>query len=78
MREISIRLTSLQDVKAFVDASIENLCDVEVLNGEQEIDARSIKDVLSLNLKQPLRVVLLGAKAEVDAFCRCVSNMIVA
>ncbi len=78
MREISIRLTSLQDVKAFVDASIENMCEVEVLNGDQAVDARSIKDVLDLDLKQPLQVVLLGAQAEVDAFCQCVSSMIVA
>ncbi len=78
MREISIRLTSLEDVKAFVDAAIDIDCAVEVVEGEQAVDARSITEVLNLDLKQPLQVAVIGAASEVAAFCSSVSRLIVA
>ncbi len=77
MREISVRLTSLEDVKAFVDAATAVECDVEVVDGDRSANARSIKDMFDLNLKRTLQVAIIGSQAAVEAFCDTVSKMIV-
>lgn len=77
MREISIRLTSLTDVKDFVDAASAVECDVEVIDGERAVNARSISDIFDLDFKRPLQVAIIGATETVDRFCRSVERMIV-
>jgi phosphotransferase system HPr-like phosphotransfer protein len=77
MQEISVRLTSLDDVKAFVDAATAVDCQVEVIDGDLSVNARSIKDILDLNLHRPLRVAIIGATSAVESFCTTVSHMIV-
>ena len=77
MREISIRLTSPTDVKEFVSAASNVECDVEVIDGERAVNARSINDMFDLDFKRPLQVAIIGAKEAVESFCRSVERMIV-
>lgn len=77
MREISVRLTSLTDVKEFVDAASAVECDVEVIDGERAVNARSISEIFDLDFKHPLQVAIIGAREAVESFCRSVERMIV-
>lgn len=75
MREISVCLTSLSDVKDFVDAASAVECDVEVIDGERAVNARSISEVFDLDFRRPLQVAIIGAQDAVERFCRSVEKM---
>ncbi len=77
MREVSVRLASLEDVKEFVDAATAVECEVEVVDGERSVNARSINDMFNLNLRRPLQVAVIGPSAAVETFCQTVERMII-
>ncbi len=58
MTTMKIRLSTINDVKDFVNAV--TLCDydVDLVSGKYVIDAKSIMGILSLDLAQPVNMVV--------------------
>ena len=58
MTTVKIRLGTINDVKEFVNAV--TLCDfdVDLVSGKYVIDAKSIMGILSLDLAQPVTMVV--------------------
>lgn len=58
MTAVKIRLSTINDVKDFVNAV--TLCDYEVdlVSGRYAIDAKSIMGIFSLDLSQPVEMLI--------------------
>ena len=63
-----VALSSIDDVKHFVDAASRCPCEVDVLSGRYVINAKSIMGLFSLDLSQPVQVEVHGADAQRGAF----------
>ena len=63
-----VALTSIDDVKHFVDAASRCPCEVDVLSGRYVINAKSIMGLFSLDLSQPVQVEVHGTDAQRGAF----------
>ena len=57
MKEIYIKLTSVQDIRDFVNIVILSDYDVDLVQGRYVIDAKSIMGIFSLDLLSPIKVV---------------------
>ena len=68
MSEFLITLSSIDDVRQFVNASTRCTCEVDVLSGRYVVDAKSIMGLFSLDLSQPVKVEVHGSAAERAAF----------
>ncbi|MCC8052120.1 MAG: HPr family phosphocarrier protein [Clostridiales bacterium] len=66
MRKRRIRLRTVEDVREFVQAADRCSFDVDILNGETKIDAKSIMGVMSLDLTRELVVISEGEDAELE------------
>lgn len=58
MTAVTIRLNTINDVKDFVNAV--TLCDydVDLVSGRYAIDAKSIMGIFSLDLSQPVKMLI--------------------
>lgn len=63
-----VALSSIDDVKHFVDAASRCPCEVDVLSGRYVINAKSIMGLFSLDLSQPVQVEVHGTDAQRGAF----------
>lgn len=55
---MEIKLNTIEDVKNFTSLCTKhNKCDIDVKQGRQTIDGKSILGVFSLNLMEPLYVI---------------------
>ena len=61
MKEINIKLTNVQDIRAFVNEVILVDYEVDLVQGRYVIDAKSIVGIFSLDLLSP---ILLKAHTE--------------
>ncbi len=61
-----IRLKTVDDVRVFVQAADRCSFDVNILNDETKIDAKSIMGVMSLDLTRALVVICEGEDAELE------------
>ena len=68
MSEFLITLSSIDDVRQFVNAATRCTCEVDVLSGRYVVDAKSIMGLFSLDLSQPVKVEVHGSDAERAAF----------
>ena len=68
MSTFFVSLSSIDDVKAFVDAANHCPCEVDVRSGRYLVNAKSIMGLFSLDLAKPVEVEVLGTDAETDAF----------
>ena len=57
MKETSIVLSSVQDIRNFVNEVILVDYDVDLVQGRYTIDAKSIMGIFSLNLRSPITLV---------------------
>lgn len=75
MTNVKIKLDAITDVKEFVNAV--TLCDydVDLVSGRYAIDAKSIMGIFSLDLSQPVDVVV--HTDECGAFLERISRFIV-
>ena len=64
MSEFFVSLSSIEDVRQFVNAATCCPCEVDVLSGRYVIDAKSIMGIFSLDLSRPID---LNIHAEGDA-----------
>ena len=54
MKEIKIKLTNVQDIRAFVNEVILVDYEVDLVQGRYVIDAKSIMGIFSLDLLSPI------------------------
>lgn len=64
--EFSVLLTSVADVKAFVDAATVYPYDVDVQGGRYLVNGKSIMGLFSIDLSHPVEVRLHQAGPEAD------------
>ena len=70
MPEFYVSLSSIEDVRQFVNAATRCPCEVDVLSGRYVVDGKSIMGLFSLDLSQPVKVEVRGAEEEREAFLR--------
>ncbi|MBC5738440.1 MULTISPECIES: HPr family phosphocarrier protein [Oscillospiraceae] len=68
MQTFFVSLSSISDVKKFVDAATRCACEVDVLSGRYVINAKSIMGLFSLDLAKSVKVEFHGSDADADAF----------
>jgi phosphotransferase system HPr-like phosphotransfer protein len=64
MKETSIMLSNVQDIRNFVNEVILVDYDVDLVQGRYTIDAKSIMGIFSLNLRSPITLVAHTDNAE--------------
>ena len=57
MKEIKIKLASVQDIREFVNVVILADYEVDLVQGRYTIDAKSIMGIFSLDLLSPISLV---------------------
>ena len=57
MKEIKIKLASVQDIREFVNVVILADYEVDLVQGRYTIDAKSIMGIFSLDLLSPINLV---------------------
>ncbi len=77
MTSFSILLTSVGNVKEFVEAASRQRCDVDVLAGRYVVDGKSIMGLFSINLSGPVTVQVHGTEQEAAALKADVAALVV-
>ena len=53
-----VMLNSINDVKTFVNAAARCPYDIDVVSGKYKIDGKSLMGIFSLNLDNPIEIVI--------------------
>ena len=77
MQTFFVSLSSISDVKKFVDAATRCACEVDVLSGRYVINAKSIMGLFGLDLNAPIVMRTEGEGEELAAFLKEVGKYIV-
>ena len=64
MKTFNILLSSINDIKAFVNIVIRYEFDVDLTSGRYVVDAKSIMGIFSLDLSKPIKVDVHSEDAE--------------
>lgn len=56
MKSYMILLTSIDDVKRFVNAAASLVCEADLSSGRYIVDAKSIMGIFSLDLSRPIKL----------------------
>jgi len=54
MKEVNIRLDTVNDVKIFVSTATKYSCNFDIISDRYIVDAKSIMGIFSLDLSKPL------------------------
>ncbi|MDR3207267.1 MAG: HPr family phosphocarrier protein [Oscillospiraceae bacterium] len=68
MKIFHVQLTSISDVKQFVNAACDQPFDIDIMAGRYIIDAKSIMGIFSLDLGKPIRVEIHGTDEDAADF----------
>ena len=77
MYNFKITLSSINEVKSFVNAACSQMCDIDIISGRYVIDAKSIMGIFSIDLTKPVTVSVNGTEEEYNAFRELVKDIIV-
>ena len=75
MKQAKIQLTSIQDVRDFVNLMASQTMDVDLTSGRYTVDAKSIMGIFSLDLLQP--IVLTAHSDDCDALIDAIKPFVV-
>lgn len=75
MKQAIIRLTSIQDVRDFVNLMTSQTMDVDLTSGRYTVDAKSIMGIFSLDLLQP--IVLTAHGDDCDELMQAIEKFVV-
>ncbi len=64
MNNVMIRLSSIQDVRSFVDTVTKYNMDIDLSSGRYVVDAKSIMGIFSLDLLNPIKLSAQTDKEE--------------
>ena len=56
MKKLTVMLTSINDVKNFVNTVSKYDCEIDLISGRYVVDAKSIMGIFSLDLSKPIDV----------------------
>ena len=73
-----IMLSSINDVKVFVNAANDQPCDIDIVSGRYVIDAKSIMGIFSIDLAKAITVEVHGTQSDIVNFQEAVKAFIVA
>lgn len=68
MADFAVSLTSVDQVKQFVDAASRCSCEVDVCCGRYVVNAKSIMGLFSLDLSGPVEVAVQGSQEQRENF----------
>ena len=77
MTTFPVQLTSVSDIKAFVDAANRLDCDVDVACGRYLVNGKSIMGLFSIDLSTPVQVQVHGSQAQSDIFRSAIETFLV-
>lgn len=77
MNTFHVSLTSINDVKNFVNAACSQMCEIDLISGRYIIDAKSIMGIFSIDLAKPIKVEVHGTEEDAKAFREKVKDYIV-
>ncbi len=60
MTSVEIKLTSIQDIRTFVDTVTKYGMDIDLSSGRYVVDAKSIMGIFSLDLMNPITLTAHG------------------
>lgn len=63
-----IKLKTVDDVKDFVSASLSSNVNVALRSGRYCVDAKSIMGIFSLNLSEPITLVVECKSSNIDSY----------
>lgn len=75
MKEIQIMLSSVENIRSFVNEVILTNYDVDLMQGRYTIDAKSIMGIFSLNLRSP--ITLIAHTDDADEFFSRIDQFVV-
>lgn len=58
MKKCTIQLSSIQDVREFVDIVTKHDVEIDLTSGRYIVDAKSIMGIFSLDLMQPIGMMI--------------------
>jgi len=77
MKSFKISLSSINEVKDFVNAAGRQMCDIDIVSGRYVIDAKSIMGIFSIDLTKPVTVNVDGTEEQYLAFREAVKDIVV-
>lgn len=78
MREVTIKLEAINDVKNFVSAVTKFECDFDIAADRYVVDAKSIMGIFSLDLSKPLTLQInTDDEKEIGDVLKAISAVIV-
>lgn len=75
MKEFKINLSTIQNVKEFVNTVSRFDFDVDLISGRYSVDAKSIMGIFSLELSKPLTMRVMST--DCDEFISLIQKFIV-
>ncbi|MBO5408544.1 MAG: HPr family phosphocarrier protein [Clostridia bacterium] len=64
MKTFNIQLTSINDVKIFVNTVNKYTFDIDLTSGRYVVDAKSIMGIFSLDLAKPIKIEIFDDNCE--------------
>ena len=64
MKELNIKLSTIDDVKSFVNAVTRFSGDADLSSGRYVVDAKSIMSIFSLDLANPIKLTIVEGNAD--------------
>lgn len=64
MKEVNIKLSTIDDVKSFVNAVTRFSGDADLSSGRYVVDAKSIMGIFSLDLASPIKLTVVEGNAD--------------
>ena len=64
MKNVNIKLSTIEDVKSFVNAVTLYSGDADLTGGRYVVDAKSIMGIFSLDLSNPITLTVHGDNAD--------------
>ena len=78
MKNVTIKLETINDVKNFVSAVTTFECDFDIVADRYVVDAKSIMGIFSLDLSKPLDLhINTDDEKEISAVSKAISNRLV-
>lgn len=78
MKNVTIKLETINDVKNFVSAVTTFECDFDIVADRYVVDAKSIMGIFSLDLSKPLDLhINIDDEKEISAVLKAISAVLV-
>ena len=68
MTSFDIKLSSINDVKALVNAASDMDCEIDLISGRYVINAKSLIGIFSIDLTKPITVEIHGSDEDAARF----------